>query len=279
MDHSEREGLCTSCLDVSGALVTPAGSSPDSPSRSELTVGFNRLQTEDQGEAQAGDGISNWIFQLRDALECEAIGIRLVDDDGYLIYRAHLGFPSGFCDYVSGICVPDERCLCVQVLRSNLDSASGCRTDRGSLVTSSLADLRSVASSDPDRVPHLTGVDLCYQSVAVTPLRCMGHNLGIIHSAADQTDHFTPERVRILEETAQGIALDLFYDSLWRPAYGLGESGYPVRAQAICPICSRRRNADDTWKVRDASPTDLAWTVLGAPRLMCPTCLRFCNSE
>lgn len=226
------------------------------------------------------DGLDLIVETLRDVLACEAAAIRLLEPDGSLRYRATSGFPqSALDDHVRGS-ASSKLCVCTQVAHGAYDDTLPCFSEYGSFVINSVAERWAIMRRDaaPEFHHLLDGVPE-FQSLVVTPLRQLGHDIGIIQCADSHPNRFTPQVVSLIESAAHDIAQDLFYDSLWQPAVTDRVSAQ-ARTPAICPICGRERDRAGTWRATSvAAHTRRLQSTRRARSVVCPSCMRLCNFE
>lgn len=215
---------------------------------------------------------------IKHHLKCDAVGIRLIDEDGNVTFKARAGFPDRFCERRDCLSLFRDRCVCAKVLQGEIDPDLPLFTPTGSLVISSVRDGSVVPSGLSDALPHLLGAKCDFQSVVLTRIHVAGNSLGLLHCADRRPGRFCAGEVSWLESVAEEIGRELFYDSLWLPAH----SDHVLvggRAQAVCPVCGRRRNRLGRWVREERLNPRIAWAILQVPRIVCPRCLRFCNSE
>jgi len=224
------------------------------------------------------DQLAAVASKIKLELGCDAVGIRLVDEDGNATYRVHDGFPDAFFSQSRPVSLFRDRCICAQILSGDIDPDSPLFTEKGSLVIGSAAECRDIIGGVTADIPHLLGDECEFQSVILCRIRCMEHNLGLIHCADSQPHRFSSQSVRMLEEFAERIGHSLFYDSLWMPAaWTSGTESSSTRA--VCPICRRLRDDGGNWIEERRIHPRISWSVLRVPQLVCPHCLQFCNAE
>jgi hypothetical protein len=207
--------------------------------------------------APFGRKLATVASAIKRHLKCQAVGIRLIDEDGNASYRAQDGFPDDYPPECRSISLHDNRLLCAQILCRESDPATAVLGECGSCEA---------------------GPDCRFQSFLLCRIHCMGINLGLIHCADSQPHRFSAPSAKQLEEFADAVGRSLFYDSLWMPAvWDAGEEAPATRA--FCSICGRFRDDQGHWLEERRLHPRISWSVLRVPRMICPYCLQFCTAE
>ena len=226
------------------------------------------------------DGLELIVETLRDVLSCEAAAIRLLEPDGALPYRAASGFPQSALDDPAHGPHAAKPCVCTEVVHGAYDTSLPCFTENGSFVINTVAERWAIMRLD--RAPefyHLMDTAPQFQSLIVTPLRALGHDLGVIQCADSHPNRFPAKAVTLIESAALEIAQDLFYDSLWQPAVADRRASM-TRTPAVCPICGRERDRSGTWRASSiAGHARLLRSTRRSRTVVCPSCMRLCNFE
>ncbi|MEW5702401.1 MAG: GAF domain-containing protein [Candidatus Zixiibacteriota bacterium] len=226
--------------------------------------------TMQSADLRCRSGLGAVIDVVRQCVQCRAVAIRLIDQEGHAPFEVDLGFPEHFCSRRNLLSLSRDRCLCTQVLTETVDPECPGRTPSGSLVFGTAAELRFAHSHLPDQPAHLFCPDPDFASMALVPVRGAGFPLGLIHCADPRPHHFHPARIAILEAMAGEIGRALFFDSIWPSPWtpsGAAES------PASCPMCGRLR-VRGGWE--DRAHRDLqgtSWSVRPARHVLCPHCL------
>ena len=159
---------------------------------------------------------------LQEWTGCEAVGVRLQEDDDYPYFETR-GFPPMFVAAEQTLCEqgPDGRslrdpqghpmlvCMCGNVLRGRTDPTRPYFTPKGTFWTNSTTELLATTTvADRGRTRnrcHEEG----YESVALIPLRHGNQTLGLIQLNDSGRDRFSPELISFLEGLADQIAMAL----------------------------------------------------------------------
>lgn len=157
---------------------------------------------------------------LRDWTGCEAVGIRLAQNDDFPYFETR-GFPPEFVAAEKYLCDRDEygyvrldaegnpllECTCGNVLRGRIDPAHPNCTPGGSYWTNSTTR-RTVDGEYPDNRHNARNrcSDAGYESVALIPLRSGDTTYGLLQLNDRQPDRFSQEQIVRLEELAKTLA-------------------------------------------------------------------------
>ncbi len=153
--------------------------------------------------------LQDFVREIKKFTGCEAVGIRLRDENGNIPYMAYLGFSQKFYETESPLSLKTDRCMCINVVKGTCDPRQSFYTEGGSFyINGTTRFLATVSEEDkgPTRnVCNQTG----YESVALIPIRLGTHIMGLIH-LADHKENILPlDSVKILEKasTALGIGI------------------------------------------------------------------------
>lgn len=204
-----------------------------------------------------GDRLAAVVRIIKQTLNCEAVGIRLIDEDGNATYCVQDGFPDEFAAICQSVSLYRDDCLCSRLLRSNSGGGASFYNEQDIFMAGSACEFRSVL--------------LCR-------VRYMDLNLGLIHCADTRSRRFTQQSAKVIEDFAETIGRSLFFDSLWLPA-GWARSGDAAPLRAVCSICGRHRDDAGRWFEERRRKPRISWSVLRMPRIVCPHCLRFSTVE
>jgi hypothetical protein len=201
------------------------------------------VASDEQRPAPFGRKLVIVVSAIKRHLKCEAVGIRLIDEDGNATYRVQDGFPDEYPPECQSVSLCHNRLLCAQFLNRENDPGSAEFGECGSCVA---------------------GSDCKFQSFLFCRIRCMGLNLGLIHCADSEPHRFSSQSARQLEEFADAVGRSLFYDSLWMPAvwgvggtaasspdFVVGSPRTPRNLPVLPPILHRRVSAKrTTWRCK-----------------------------
>ena len=151
--------------------------------------------------------LEGFAAEIKSFLECDAVGIRLADEQGGLPYKARLGFNRSFYQSGCALEVAAENGMCRDILNGFTPAGQPFFTPGGSFYTNA-AD-RLLAGIRPEQMAATCSV--CsffgYSSVAVIPIRIDRRVIGLIHAADAQSERFPLPLVQELEWVALRLAV------------------------------------------------------------------------
>lgn len=141
--------------------------------------------------------------------QCDAVGIRILDEAGNIPYRACDGFGKNFCALENRQTIHTDTCMCIAVIQGDIDPVRPFFTDNGSFYLNATQRL-------PPAVPATqlcTETSACnvhgYESVALVPVPLGNAIHGLIH-VADRRKNVLPLRVvQVLEAVASRLGLTI----------------------------------------------------------------------
>ena len=146
-----------------------------------------------------------FVREIKDFTGCDAVGIRILDDDGGIPYQAQEGFCQKFYESEGPLSIKSDECMCINVITGKTDPSLPFYTANGSFYTNSTTRLLA-AVSDADRGHTRNACNReGYESVALTPIRMGDAILGLIQ-LADHRENVVPlETVETLEKAAMQL--------------------------------------------------------------------------
>lgn len=182
--------------------------------RFSRSLGLLHNAVEIAGRAVTADQLLREIAgQIKTYVECDAVGIRVRDAQGYIPYQACEGFDRAFYESENRVSLQTDHCMCIQVIRGRTDARLHYFTENGSYYING-------ASRLPAFVPtENTGntCNLCnavgFESIALVPIIASESIIGLIH-VADRHENKVPLRVvEVLENVGLriGMALQRFH--------------------------------------------------------------------
>lgn len=151
--------------------------------------------------------LGEFAAEIQKITGCEAIGIRIRDEEGYIPYQACLGFGREFLELENMLCLETDLCLCINVISGKTDPKLPVYTEGGSFF---LNDATRYLASVSEEVRGPTR-DVCpkmgYESIALIPIRAETRILGLVHLADRREGLVPPEMVRTLEKIAATLGV------------------------------------------------------------------------
>jgi len=180
-----------------------------------------RLITQVNAAGELRTCISELTASLQNWSGCEAVGIRLHDEEDYPYYDTR-GFPSSFVEEESALCAygPEGalqrdltgnavlECMCGNVLSGRFDPTQPFFTARGSFWSNNTsALLASTTDCDRQAITRNRCKSEGYASVALIPMHIDDRVLGLLQFNDHCPGRFTPEMIQHFERIADTLAL------------------------------------------------------------------------
>lgn len=149
--------------------------------------------------------LAAFMAEIKQLTGCEAVGVRILDDDGNIPYEAYDGFDPEFYELENSLSIETDECMCINVIRGDVNPKLPFYTEGGSFyMNGTTRFLATVSEKEKGRTRNKCN-EHGYESVALVPVRLGNQVVGLIH-IADTREHMVPlETVQMLE----GIALQL----------------------------------------------------------------------
>jgi len=143
--------------------------------------------------------LKEFIAQIKSLAGCFAIGIRILEENGNVPYRAYEGFSPEFFAAENPHTIDSICCLCSDMIMRRAKTSHPFLTEGGSFnVGSTSRFLTTLSEADKNRL-----CDICsqygYESVALIPIHLGDKILGLIHMADPRKHMFSKETIEILE--------------------------------------------------------------------------------
>ena len=201
-------------------LVQDISSSKRAEKERELAVDFLRLVNESKNKK---DMIRATVNFFRQHSRCEAVGIRLHEEDDYPYYEVH-GFPVEFVLAENSLCShtatgqvvrdasghPVLDCMCGNIISGRFDPLRPFFTKGGSFWSNNTTELLA-STTDADRQARTR--NRCngegYESVALIALRVGDERLGLLQLNDRRIGRFSPEDIALWERLAGYLAVAL----------------------------------------------------------------------
>ncbi len=152
--------------------------------------------------SEMGPLLTAFVSQVRELSGCEAVGMRILDEEGGIPYEEAEGFPPEFHKIESRLSIRRHECMCINVVRGGVDSGLPFYTPGGSFYMNGTSRLMSeFTEAERGKLRNVCN-EFGYESVALVPIRLGGRILGLIHVADRRADAVPLELVETLERIA-----------------------------------------------------------------------------
>jgi PAS domain S-box-containing protein len=143
-----------------------------------------------------------FMSEIKTYTGCEAVGIRVLDEEGGIPYWAYTGFSQEFFNLESPLSITSDQCMCINVIKGATDPSLPFYTQGGSFyMNGTTRFLATVSEEDKGKTRNRCNYE-GYETVALVPFRDGDRILGLIH-VADRRESMLPlETVELLEKAA-----------------------------------------------------------------------------
>ncbi|VVB64131.1 Methanogenesis regulatory histidine kinase FilI [uncultured archaeon] len=145
------------------------------------------------------------VDYLKNFSHCTAVGIRLLDEAGNIPYQAYDGFSQSFYELESPLSIKSDQCMCINVIKGDVDSKLPFYTDGGSFyMNGTTRFLATVSEEDKGRTRNVCN-QVGYESVALVPIRFEERIFGLIQ-LSDPRENMVPlDMVEVVEKIAMQL--------------------------------------------------------------------------
>ena len=153
--------------------------------------------------------LKEFVSQVKEMSGCEAVGMRILDEEGNIPYEDAVGFPPQFHRIESRLSIQRHQCMCINVIKGKADSGLPFYTPGGSFYMNGTSRLLSDFSEAERGKTRNVCNEFGYESVALVPIRLGDRILGLIHVADHRLDAVPLELVESLERIAMQLGTAL----------------------------------------------------------------------
>jgi|GEM_PF-3238369 len=165
--------------------------------------------------------LQDFVAAVKEHTGCEAVAIRILDEQGRIPYEAHKGFPPEFIACESPLSIDADHCLCINVCRGTIAPDLPFYTPGSSCFINRFSQL--LATDSRELLGYLRNAchRFGFESVALIPIGFGGNILGLIHLADHRENRVPLALVTRLERIALtlGTAINrVRAEEAWRQA-------------------------------------------------------------
>lgn len=174
----------------------------------ELRISQNFLEIANR-HTDLGPLLRDFVRALKEFTDCEAVGIRLLRENGDIPYMAYEGFSRKFYETESPLSIKTDRCMCINVVKGTTDPTMPFYTGGGSFyMNGTTRFLATVSEKDKGQTRNFCN-QTGYESVALIPIKLGTNLLGLIHLADCQENKVPWEMVKTLEQVASALGIGI----------------------------------------------------------------------
>lgn len=143
------------------------------------------------------------VSLIRHESGCNFVGIRVLDEDGYIPYHAYVGFSHEFWEAENQIQILKEDCSCTRIVSGNLlPFDKPVINSTGSLCCNDILLFAETLSEDEQKKYRGACIQAGYRSLAIIPIYHQEKILGIIHLADLKPDQLNAAVIELVESIA-----------------------------------------------------------------------------
>jgi signal transduction histidine kinase len=153
--------------------------------------------------------LKEFVSQVKELSGCEAVGMRILDEEGNIPYEDAVGFSPRFHRIESRLSIRRDECMCINVIKGTADPTLPIYTEAGSFYMNGTTRLmKTFSEAQIGRTRNVCN-EFGYESVALVPIRLGDRILGLIHVADHRADAVPLELVEGLERIAMQLGTAL----------------------------------------------------------------------
>ncbi len=154
--------------------------------------------------------LKEFVAEVKNFTGCAAVGIRILDEEGNISYRAYEGFSQEFYESENPLSIKSDQCMCINVIKGETNPKLPFYTEGGSFYMNATTRrfLATVSEEEKGQTRNVCS-QFGYKSVALIPILIGDCIIGLIH-VADSRENMVPlDIVEVLEGTAMqlGVAI------------------------------------------------------------------------
>jgi PAS domain S-box-containing protein len=145
------------------------------------------------------------VSEIKNYTGCDAVGIRVLDEDLNIPYVACQGFSQEFYESESPLSLKSDECMCINVIRGDVDPGLPFYTEGGGFcVNATSRFLAMVSEEEKGRTRNRCNQE-GYETVGLFPFRTGDKILGLVHVVDHRENMLPPNRVGMLEKATMQL--------------------------------------------------------------------------
>jgi PAS domain S-box-containing protein len=129
---------------------------------------------------------------IRDWSKCRCVGIRVLDERGYIPYESYVGFNQEFWESENWLSIQNDQCICIRVVTGKSDPQDiSVITPGGSFCCGNTVKFLNHLSEQEKSRYRGACIQNGFLSVALVPIRYLDKMVGALH-LADEKEAFVP---------------------------------------------------------------------------------------
>jgi PAS domain S-box-containing protein len=153
--------------------------------------------------------LAAFVAEIKELTDCDAVGVRVLDDQGNIPYEVYDGFSQDFYELENPLSIKLDACKCSYVIRGEADPNLPFYTEHGSFFMNGTTRFLATISEEERKRTRNRCSEYGYESLALVPIRVGELIIGLIHVADTRDDMVPLEKVEMLEGIAKqlGVAI------------------------------------------------------------------------
>ncbi|MGD0397957.1 MAG: PAS domain S-box protein [Syntrophobacteraceae bacterium] len=170
-------------------------------SEDELRVSLRFLEIVHE-HTETAPLLREYVSEIKNYTGCDAVGIRVVDENSNIPYVAYQGFSRKFYEIENPVSLKTDECMCINVIRGDVDLNLPFFTAGGAFcVNATSRFLATFSEEEKGRTRNRCNAE-GYETVGLFPFRSEGRILGLVHVADHRENMLPPNVVKVLEKAA-----------------------------------------------------------------------------
>jgi len=170
-------------------------------SEDELRVSLRFLEIVHE-HTETAPLLREYVSEIKNYTGCDAVGIRVVDENSNIPYVAYQGFSRKFYEIENPVSLKTDECMCINVIRGDVDLNLPFFTAGGAFcVNATSRFLATFSEEEKGRTRNRCNAE-GYETVGLFPFRSEGRILGLVHVADHRENMLPPNVLEVLEKAA-----------------------------------------------------------------------------
>jgi PAS domain S-box-containing protein len=149
--------------------------------------------------------LEEFVGEVKDFSGCAAVGIRILDKKGNIPYQAYAGFSREFYELESPLSIETDQCMCISIIRGELDPELPCVTAGGSFSVGGTTRFLALTPEETKGLSRNACNRFGYESVGLVPIWHGDQIRGLIHVADPRENAIPAEVLEALEKVAMQL--------------------------------------------------------------------------
>lgn len=191
-----------------GAVAYVKDISIEKETKERINLSYKLLEIANK-YTKINEFLLEFIKVIKEYSNCSSVGIRVLDKQGNIPYRAFEGFPHAFHELENLLSIYKDNCMCINVIKGTTNPNLPFYSKKGSFYINGTTKFLATVSDEEKGSTRNKCNEFGYESVALIPISLGNQILGLIHLADFQENMVPIRMVEILEESAMHLGVTL----------------------------------------------------------------------